>query len=60
MRNHHFLPPSSFNSAITIYLSLEPHFEAYSVAHPTTWAGRTGSDLTHDAIVSAIVIRKDE
>jgi hypothetical protein len=60
MRNHHFLPPSSFDSVITIYLSLEPHFEAYSVAHTTIWAGRIGSDSTHDALASVIVISKDE
>jgi hypothetical protein len=60
MRNHDFLPPSSFDSAITNYLSLELHFEAYSVAHPTIGAGRTGGDSTHDALASGIVISKDE
>jgi len=60
MRNYHFLSPSSFDSVITIYLSLEPYFEAYSVAHTTIWAGRIGSDPTHDAIASVIMISKDE
>jgi hypothetical protein len=60
MRNHHFLPPSSFDSVITISLSLELHFEAYGVAHPIIWDGQIGSDSSHDAYASVIVISKDE